>query len=167
MRAHTIQGVCSDDRGMTLIETMMAMLILLVGLLSMAQVLAFSVVASKTYGRDATKVTAYAHDKMEELTGISFADTTTNVTVNPPYTTNGLGLTAGGSIPPSAPVAGYADYLDISGIRTASGNAGFTRQWQVINDSANVKRIIVVVTSNKSFRYGVAPSTTVVTEKIP
>jgi Tfp pilus assembly protein PilV len=143
---------------------MIALLILLYGLLALAQVLAFSVVASKTFGRDATKATAAAHDKMEELTSLDFSDTTTNVTVAG-FPANGVGLTAGGGIPPAAPVASYADYLDAAGVRTTATAAAYTRQWQIINDSSNVKRIIVAVTSKKSFKYGTAPSTTVVTYK--
>jgi prepilin-type N-terminal cleavage/methylation domain-containing protein len=157
----------SDESGMTLIETLIALMILLVGLLSMAQVLAFSIIASKTYGRDMTKTTASAHDKMEELKGLRFADTATNVTVNPPYPANGVGLTAGGSIPPAAPAAGYVDYLNFTGARTTAAEAAYTRQWQIVNESATLKRIAVVVTSNKSFRYGAAPSTAVVTQKTP
>ncbi len=157
----------SDQSGMTLVECIIALFILLIGLLAMAQVLAFSVVASKTYGRDSTKATAAAHDKMQELTGLEFTDTTTNVTVAPPFPATGVGLTAGGSIDPSSPVTGYVDYVDLSGVRTTAGAAAYTRQWQIINDSATVMRIIVVVTSNKSFQYGAAPSTTLVTYKAP
>jgi prepilin-type N-terminal cleavage/methylation domain-containing protein len=156
-----------DENGMTLIESLMAILILLVGLLGMAQVLAFSVVASKTYGRDAGKASVAARDKMEELTGLQFSDATTNVTVNPPFPTNGVGLTAGGSIYPADPVAGYTDRLNAAGARITSGQPNYTRQWQIINESANVKRIIVSVTSNRSFDYGTAPSTIVVTQKTP
>ncbi len=155
----------SDESGMTLVESMIAMLVLLFGLLALAQVLAFSVVASKTYGRDATKATAYAHDKMEELTNLSFSDTTTDVTVAPPFPATGVGLTAGGSVDPSAPVSGYVDYLDMAGVRTTAGSAAFTRQWRIINESAHLMRIIVAVTSNRSFQNGTAPSTTAVTYK--
>ena len=157
----------SDESGMTLVESMIALFILLVGLLALAQMLAFSVVTSKTYGRDATKATASAHDKMEELAGLQFTDTTTNLTVAPPYPTNGVGLTAGGSVPPAAPTDGYVDYLNMAGVRTTASAAAYTRQWEIINDSATLKRIVVAVTSNKSFQYGVAPSTTVVTYKTP
>jgi Tfp pilus assembly protein PilV len=157
----------SDESGMTLVETLIALMVLMFGLLAMAQVMAFNVVASKTFGRDATKTTAFARDKMEELTSLRFTDTTTNVTVDPPYPASGVGLSAGGGIPPTAPVAGYADYLNQAGVRTTSANALYTRQWQIINDTANIKRIIVSVTSNKSFRYGTPPSTTVVTQKTP
>ena len=159
----------SDESGLTLVESLIAILILLFGLLAMAQALTFSVVASKTHGRDAAKATAYAHDKMQELTNLLFDDTTTNVTVNPPYPATGTGLTAGGSIPPAAPVAGYVDYLNSAGARTDAGNAVFTRQWQITDDPAltDMKRITVTVTSTRSFRLGTRPSTTVVTEKTP
>jgi hypothetical protein len=159
----------SDESGLTLVETLTALLILLVGLLSLAQVLAFTLAVSKTHGRDSSKATAAAHDKMEELTDLRFDDTTTNLTVNAPYTSDGVGLTAGGSIPPAAPVAGYVDYLDNEGARTTSGNSAYTRQWQVIDDATvtDLKRIVVTVTSNKSFEVGTPPSTTIVTEKTP
>lgn len=156
-----------DDSGMTLVEAMIAMFILLFGLLAMAQVLAFSIVASKTFGRDATKATAYAHDKMEELTGLNFIDTTANVTVAAPFPSNGVGLSGGGSIPPTAPTDNYVDYLDANGVRTTAGASAYTRQWQIVNDAANLKRIIVVVTSKKSFKYGAPPFTAAVTYKTP
>ncbi|HSW38992.1 MAG TPA: hypothetical protein VLL97_05820, partial [Acidobacteriota bacterium] len=115
----------------------------------------------------AGKTTAAAHDKMEELVGLNFNDTTTNITVAPPFPSNGVGLRAGGSIHPDAPVAGYVDYLNHAGVRTSAGSAAFTRQWNIINESAFLKRIIVSVRSNESFRYGAAPSTVLVTQKAP
>ncbi|MBN2243357.1 MAG: prepilin-type N-terminal cleavage/methylation domain-containing protein [Acidobacteria bacterium] len=159
----------SGQSGMTLVESLMAIVILLVGLLAMAQALTFSVLASKTHGRDATKATASANDKMQELTGLQFNDTTTDITVNPPYPATGTGLTAGGSIPPAAPLAGYADYLDASGARTTAGDAVFTRQWRIADDpsGAPLKTISVCATSNRSFQVGTPPSTTIVTEKVP
>jgi Tfp pilus assembly protein PilV len=159
----------SDESGISLVESLIAILILLVGLLAMAQALTFSVLASKTHGRDATKATTAANDKMQELTSLEFEDTTTDVTVGSPYPATGNGLSAGGSIPPADPVAGYADYLDSSGARTTADNALFTRQWQIIDDPAGgeLKRIIVSVTSNRSFHVGTPPSTTIVTEKTP
>ena len=158
--------ICSDS-GFTLVESLLAVLILTAGLLSLAQVLTFTVMASKTYGQDAAKATAAARDKMEELTNLDFADTTTNVTVNPPYPSDGVGLTEGGSIPPADPQNGYVDFLDSTGARTDSANAVFTRQWQVIDDTtfADLKRIIVTVTSDRSFEVGEHPATTLVTER--
>jgi Tfp pilus assembly protein PilV len=156
-----------DEGGMTLVETMIATLILGVGLLAITQALTFSVVASKVYGHHAMQATAAARDKMQELTGLKFADTTANVTVAAPFPTNGVGLTAGGSILPSSSVAGYIDYIDAAGVRTTQSAAAYTRRWQILNDDTSLKRIIVVVTSNKNYRNGSAPSTTLVTYKTP
>ncbi len=156
-----------DESGITLVESMIAMLIMLAGLLAMAQVITFCVVAGKTYGRDATKTTASAHDKMEELTGLDFSDTTANVAVDAPFPANGSGLSAGGSIAPSAPVPGYADYLDFTGSRTTAAAAAYTRQWRIIDNSSSLKTIMVSVTSNRSFEFGEAPSTVLVTQKTP
>ncbi len=139
-----------NESGMTLVESLMAIVILLIGLLAMAQVMAFCVVASKNYGRDAGKTTVTARDKMEELSSLSFA-----------------GLTAGGSVDPAAPATGYVEYLTSTGSTTTQAAAAYTRQWQIVSDSATAKRIIVLVTSNKSIKYGVAPSTTMVTVKTP
>lgn len=148
-----------DESGMTLVESMMAILILLVGLLAMAQVLAFSVVASKNYGRDAGKTTVSARNKMEELTGLQF-------------TTSGTaaGLTAGGSIYPSSPVTGYVEYINQAGsaITTTSPDVTYVRQWQISDTNANTKQIMVSVSVNNSKRrlkYGETPSTTMVTVK--
>lgn len=159
----------SDKSGFTLLETLIALVILAVGLLFLAQALVFSVAASKTYGRDAARVTTGAHDKMAELTSLQFNDTSTNLTVAYPYTKDGLGLTSGGSIPPADPVDGYVDYLDGAGDRTTADNASFTRHWQIIDDATapDLKRIIVTVTSNRSFEIGERPSTTLLTEKTP
>jgi Tfp pilus assembly protein PilV len=169
LREFAMQKTLSNESGFTLVETLIALFILMIGLLTLAQVLAYTMALSKTYGRDSAKATAAAHDKMEELTNLQFDDTATNLTVNPPYTSNGVGLTAGGSIPPAAPAAGYVDYLDTEGARTTAGSAVYTRQWQVIDDATltDLKRIIVTVTSNRSFQVGTPPSTTLVTEKTP
>ena len=155
-----------DESGMTLIESMIAMVIMLAGLMVMAQVLAFSVIVGKTYGRDAGQNTAAARDKMEELMGLQFADTTTNVMIDA-HTSDGTGLLAGGSIYPSGAVAGYSDRIDFQGNRTDSGTAEFIRQWRIVDDSATLKTISVSVRSARSFDYGIVPSTIMVTHKTP
>ena len=144
--------------GFSLIETMIAMFILVFALISLAQLMALAIVINKNQGRDATKATAFAHDKMEELTGLAFNDQTSNVTVNPVngiYPATGKGLLVGGNLPPTAPVANYSDTLDQFGARTTTAaNIAFTRQWQITNPNATLKQITVGVTSNKSFRSG-------------
>ena len=156
-----------DQSGMTLIESLMAITILFVGLLGMAQVLALSLMASKTHGRDAGKTTAHARQIMEELVALDFDDTTTNLAMNPPYTSDGKGLSAGGSVYPAEPIDGYSDGLALHGMRISWGNPYYVRQWQIIDDASNpdLKTIIVSVRSEKSFEYGTAPSTTLITQK--
>jgi hypothetical protein len=160
------QGRRGED-GSMLVETLIATLILLSGLLAMAQVSVFSVMSSKSYGRDGSKTTAFAHSKIDELQSLNFTDITTNISQAYPFPATGAGLTAGGSIPPTNPVDKYVDYVDSSGVRTTAGSARFVRQWQILDDAANVKRIIVSVTSTGSYHNGTPPSTTLVTFKTP
>ena len=63
-----------NKHGFSLIETMIAMLILIFALVSMAQLLGLAIVVNKNQGRDAAKATGFAHDKMEELNGLAFDD---------------------------------------------------------------------------------------------
>jgi prepilin-type N-terminal cleavage/methylation domain-containing protein len=161
--------------GFSLIETMIAMFILVFALVSLAQMLALAIAINKNQGRDATKATGFAHDKMEELNSLVFNDTTTNVSTNCcPYTTTvNTGLTALGSIAPAPTVTNYVDYLDQNGVRTTSTSTAlaFTRQWQITNitdfpaPTPTRKQITVSVTSNKSIRPGTAPVTVSVTFK--
>ena len=145
--------------GFSLIETMIAMFIMVFALISLAQLMALAIVVNKNQGRDATKTTGFAHDKMEELSGLAFTDTTTNVSVSPFSVTASTGLSAGGNLPPTAPVANYSDTLDQFGARTTTAaQIAFTRQWQITNlpvgGPTTYKQIAVGVTSNKSFRSG-------------
>ena len=159
-------GKRHNDSGLTLIETMIAMLILMVSLVSLAEIFGIAMVLNKNHGRDASKTTAFAHDKMEELNSLAFADTTANLTVDPPYPASGKGLFGGGTIPPTPPVANYVDYLDQNGVRTiVAADRVFTRQWQIIDVNASLKQINVAVTSTRSFNFGTPPVTVSVTYK--
>jgi type II secretory pathway pseudopilin PulG len=164
-----MKSIIKNESGMTLVESLMAILILLAGLLSMAQVLAFSVVASKTHGRDASRATAVARDKMEELLALEFSDTTTNVSVFPHAAAANTGLSPGyGSVYPDEPVDLYHDCLDAAGARTTNaGSVAYTRQWKIVNvpGATKLKQILVSVRSNKSFRVGTAPSTLLISQK--
>ena len=75
----------ADEAGFSLVETLIAMFILVVALLALSQLFSMAIVLNKNGGRDATKTTVFAHDKMEELNSLAFGDTTTNVSVDPPY----------------------------------------------------------------------------------
>src|SRR5260370_18053580 len=113
--------------GMSLLETMIALAILLiatVGLLSMGVA---AVGTTENQGHLTARTAEYAQDKMEQLISLAYGDTVTDTTqfppcspatTTPPACTTGTGLNVGGSSNPTAPVAtpgnGYVDYLDIS-----------------------------------------------------
>ena len=132
-----------EESGLTLVESLMAMLILVGGLLLMAEVLTLSVIASKTHGRDSGKATAFARAKMEELAGLPFnsAELEENT---------------------------YSEYLTVDGNTGEGDSAAYVRQWEIIDDDpGSLKRVIVTVSGSRSFQYGTPPSTVLVTQMAP
>lgn len=139
--------------GMTLVETMVALAILLIcaaGLLSFAGV---AISTTENQGHLAARTAEYAEDKMEQLLALAYCDggTTgtagTDTTVFPAVALSGTGLAgcaspgtpitsalggSGGSLSTSSPTAGYVDYLDASGNLVAStANWEYIRVWQI------------------------------------
>lgn len=181
-----------SDRGVTLIETMVAALILIIVVVGLLPIFAVGLQTTYAQGDVSTRVTEYAQDKMEQLLSLSpvniasdgFNDGVTDTTVFPAKTDGSTGCTGSGSttcglggvmaasstmgsIPPAAPVTYFVDYLDVNGtLLTSSTGAYYTRQWSVTTDStANLKTITVVATSNGGGVKGLAPSATLVTIK--
>lgn len=161
-----------DERGMTLLETVMAMAILLIVVAGVLSVFDTAISLTWLQGDVATRATEYAQDKMEQLMPLSFNDGSTNTTVFPATPTGGTGLGGAmaasstvGSIPPAAAVSEYVDYLDGSGnLLTSSTGAAYTRQWSIATDpTATLKTITVVVTSvAPGGPHGAPPSSTLV-----
>jgi hypothetical protein len=145
-----------NESGISLIESMAAILIIVTGMLTLGQVLTLSIMASKTHGRDSGKATVAARDKMEELSELSIGDSK---------------LTAGGSLKAASRQNGYFDFLDEAGhVIQNEPSAAYTRYWLITDEEGwafGRKRIAVSVASNRSFKYGVAPSTIMVTQKTP
>ena len=149
-----------QQAGVSLIETMIALTILMIvslGLLSMAMI---SMSTTENQGHLAARTTEYAQDKMEQLLGLSFTDgsltsgtdTTAIDTANNTYTlgTGGTGLVAGGSLNTAAPASGYVDYLDANGNPLGGGatqpaNTFYIRVWQITDTSSTLKTISVKV----------------------
>lgn len=131
-----------DDRGVTLIETMFAVALCLIGVFGVGNVIYVATAASKNQGTETTRATIYAQDKMEKLlslasvpvsgvTNASFSNCTqpasTQLASYADCNTTGItsggwatGLLAGGAISPlptscGSATAGYTDYLDASG----------------------------------------------------
>ena len=108
------------QRGFSLVETMVALCLLLVvtaGVMPLA-VLTFRI--SENHGHLLARATEYAQDKLEQLMSLSYGDVVTDTRVFPAVTTGGTGLTPGGSANTAAPVNGYVDYLTLEGALLAS-----------------------------------------------
>ncbi len=141
----------SSPAGFSLLETIFALLILLV---VAAGVLPMGLMATKTsenQGHLVARTTEYAQDKMEQLMALSYGDSTSDTRVFPSADTGGSGLTIGGSADPTAPVAQYVDYLDANGNLFPAANAPpadwyYMRVWAVGSPRANLKQIAVTVT---------------------
>jgi len=159
---------------MSLLETLIALTVLLI---ASAGIMGIALVATSTtenQGHLAARTTEYAQDKMEQLMGLAYGDSTADTTVFPAANTGGTGLSLGGSSDPNAPVAGYADYLDISGNPLASpgGTAPtgwfYKRVWQISTPTGttNLKQITVTVTVQSDIgSLGALPQSTVVSLK--
>ena len=183
------------QRGMSLVETMVALAILLV---VAAGVMGLAVVAlstTETQGHLAARTAEYAQDKMEQLMALTFCDggsdgvSGTDTTVfpartNPPGTGLG-GCTPGtiGNLPPgpppvpltggglntAAPVAGYVDYLDATGqLVAATANWEYIRVWQISAPAGSIglEQISVRAQARRAVgTNGLLPTTTVVSLK--
>jgi len=149
-----------DERGLTLIETMIAAAILLIVVVGVLNLFTMAITTNQQQGNIATRTTEYAQDKMEQLMALSFNDRTSNTTVFPVTPTGGTGLVSGGSIPPAAPLAGYVDYLDENGnLLTGVAGASYVRQWQIARVPSGLQLTSGVVGGGGSQTVGVTAFT--------
>ena len=174
--------------GMSLLETMIALAILLLvagGIMSLATV---ATSTTETQGHLASRTTEYAQDKMEQLLALAFCDgppntTATDTTVFPAVVNaSGTGLagctnpggnpptaSSGGSLDPTAPGTGYVDYLDASGnLVSSTANWQYIRLWQISvpAGSSGLKQISVLAQAHYSVgKNGQVPTSTVVALK--
>jgi hypothetical protein len=110
-----LTGQPDAERGFSLVETMVALCLLLVvtaGVLPLA-VLTFRI--SENHGHLLARATEYSQDKLEQLMSLAYGDMVTDTRVFPAVTTGGTGLAPGGSNDTNAPAAGYVDYLTLEG----------------------------------------------------
>ena len=132
------------DAGFSLIETMVATMLLALALTSLAELFA---VATKTnaVARNGTVTSIFATQKMEQLRGLAWgfdtlglpvSDTTTDTSVSPEIATGGTGLAPSPSNTLQANTSGYVDYLDAYGNALGGGsvvpqNTAYIRRWYV------------------------------------
>ena len=160
-RKFFLQRKRNTQAGMTLLETMIALAVLLIVATGVMSIAALTVSTTETQGHLAARTTEYAQDKMEQLLALKFCDGDTNgtsgtdTTVFPAVVGAGTGLAgcsdmtagtaqSGGSLSTTAPTAGYVDYLDASGnLVAASGNWEYIRVWQVTAQGTSMKQVSV------------------------
>lgn len=158
-----------NSRGFTLVEVMVALMVLLVVTVG---VLPLTLVATKTaenQGHLVSRTTEYAQDKLEQLLALAYGDTASDTRVFPATEAGGTGLATGGSSNPDAPVASYVDYLDIDGTLIAADDDEapptwfYKRVWEIEVPSGNLKRVTVtaIVRSSSSGGLGQIPRATV------
>jgi len=151
----------SAQAGTTLIETMIAIAIILIcagGVLGLA---ALAVSTTENQGHLVARTTEYSQDKMEQLLALAYCDAISDTTQMPSVASGGTGLAGcpnpptnpatgtgtGGSSDPSNPVTGYVDYLDSTGtpVAGAGGNApaswAYIRVWQISAGPGGVSKM--------------------------
>ena len=173
----------SSSRGVSMVETMIAILVAFVVMSSVGAVVFSTMVANKNQGTEVTRMTALAQEKVEQLVRLGYADTTTNTTL---ITDSGwaIGLTASAATDlnqladcPAGGTAnvGYVDFLDNEG-QPLSGDCatavaagfGYQRRWKITNVTGvtGLKQISVVVYAPNAVRAGGAtPSVSMTTLK--
>jgi prepilin-type N-terminal cleavage/methylation domain-containing protein len=160
-------GLATGDEGMTLIETLAALSLLLVLMAGLMSVAAVTLKITENQGNLAARTTEYAQDKMEQLLALTYGDTISDTRVFPAAGAGGTGLTApGGSNNPGAPVVGYVDYLDLSGnilppAAAPPANWFYMRVWRITSPSVNLKQLEVTATVRWGFGGSMAPVSTV------
>ncbi len=102
-----------SQTGLSLLETMIALTILLIATIGLLSIGMMATSTTENRGHLAARTTEYAQDKMEQLISLAWGDVTTDSTQIPmcgpsstPACTNGTGLTIGGSSDPTAPSTG-------------------------------------------------------------
>ncbi len=133
----------SDQSGFSLVEVLVASLILMTGVIALAQLFIIATSANRV-ARGTTSTMVLAQQKMEQLRGMAWgfdvlglplSDTTTDISVVP-FTAAGTGLSPSpaGSLTQNTP--GFVDYLDQYGNWVGSGGnpapgTVYIRRWSI------------------------------------
>lgn len=158
----------SPETGSSLLEVVVAASILAVLALGILPLGVTAITTTENEGHLVARATEYSQDKMEQLLALAYADATTDTRVFPAAPSGGTGLAVGGNANPAAPVAGYVDYLDISGNLVTSGGTGapatwyYKRVWRVSTPFTNMKQVTVTtIVARKIGGLGRTPQATI------
>jgi len=148
----------SNSRGFSLVEVLVAMGLLTVVSLGVAQLFALSTRAN-VIAKGATSTTAMAEQKLEQLRGLTWgfdlagqgipdSDTTTNLAVTPP-THDGSGLNPSPSDSLEQNTDGFVDFLDGGGGWVGTGmtppsSAVYIRRWSIQPLPTNPNNTLVI-----------------------
>ena len=148
----------SNNRGFSLVEVLVAMGLLTVVSMSVAQLFALSTRAN-LIAKGQTSTTAMAEQKLEQLRGLTWgfdlsgqglplSDTTTNLTVTPP-THNGTGLNPSPADTLEQNTDGFVDFLDGTGAWVGTGtnppaSAVYIRRWSIQPLPTNPNNTLVI-----------------------
>ena len=121
--------------GFTLVELMMAIVMLSFGLLGMAGLMVSSTQVQQL-STTRSQMTLVAESKLEELRSYGQTAAADPLRVR---------LNVGGSV--AAPVAGYADSAQ------APGGRWYYRRWQIVNDIAGTRRVNLRVVPRYDDKY--------------
>jgi prepilin-type N-terminal cleavage/methylation domain-containing protein len=124
-----------ERAGFTLVEVMMAIVMLSFGLLVMAGLMVSSTRVQQL-STTRSQMTLVAESKLEELR--SYGQTAASDPLR-------VRLNVGGSV--AGPVAGYADSAQ------APGGRWYYRRWQVVNDMAGMRRVNLRVVPQYDDKY--------------
>lgn len=156
----------AGEAGVSLIETLVAMALLLISIAGLGSMGVVGLTTTENQGHLAARTTEYAQDKMEQLLVLAYGDTDSDTRVFPAAAAGGTGLAIGGSANAAAPVDGYVDYLDQNGNLLPAGvgaPAGwfYKRVWAITSPSANLKQITVTATVSLPLGRAMPPTATV------
>ncbi len=162
----------SARAGFTLVETLVACLVLLVGVVAVMSLFGLSGRENYAQGRLGVWLTLYAQNKLGQLNALDFSDCSTDTTVWPPAPTGGTGLCnlapgqSCGSVDPAHPVDGFVDYLDANGNPVGGiTEAVFVRQWAIAADATGQMKTITVTVWPRTGTLGSAQGVTLVGTK--
>ncbi|TDI40712.1 MAG: prepilin-type N-terminal cleavage/methylation domain-containing protein [Acidobacteria bacterium] len=111
----------SSEKGFSLIEVMIAIVILTIGLLALAQMMVLSTNANTLSGR-MTSCSGVAKERLERLKAVPFYSDPAARLRNPL-------LVAGGDV--NVTVAGFSQFYDPDGLPVVGGNALFEVRWRI------------------------------------
>jgi type II secretory pathway pseudopilin PulG len=155
----------ADETGSTLIEVIVAMLITVTALVSMAQLFAVST-GSNLAARNNTFTTVLAEQKLEQIRsltwgfdpqGLPLSDFTTDTSVTP-EAAGGTGLQPSPGTALQQNTVGYVDHVTANGVIVGNGaqppaTAVYTRRWSIEplpTNPNNTLIIQVLVTPNRN-----------------